>query len=198
MFCISATNAAAETGCNGPKTLFTDQFQDDAGGWALSSAVKIGDGSFDVQLQPNGMLANLNVSHTVKGDVNFCATAVWPDDNSGILGAGVLFWGEDAKNYFQFGVLNTGKYWLARKRKGEWQVIVNSAPSDAIDTTPGATNTLRVDASGNDVSLYVNDQKLQELRGQQPKGGWRFGLSGDNFDTKASAELNFSSVKVTN
>jgi hypothetical protein len=36
------------------------------------------------------------------------------------------------------------------------------------------------------------------LRGQAPKTGWHFGLSGDNFDKEKGARLAFKSVKVTN
>jgi hypothetical protein len=39
---------------------------------------------------------------------------------------------------------------------------------------------------------------VRYLRGQAPRGGWRFGLSGDNFDKEKDARLVFRSVKVTN
>jgi hypothetical protein len=38
---------------------------------------------------------------------------------------------------------------------------------------------------------------VRDLRGQAPKGGWRFGLSGDNFNTAKDARVVFKSVKVT-
>jgi hypothetical protein len=189
----AATPAMA---CEGGATIFADQFSDDAGGWALNPAVKVGDGNFTFALQPDGMQANLNISHTVQGDVDICADGVWPTADTGILGEGVLFWGQDAKNYFQFGILNTGKYWIARKRDGEWEVVVQNVPADAIKTGPGDTNTLRVDASGNVADFYINGTKIRELRGQEPQGGWRFGLSGDNFDKKDGADVTFSSVTV--
>ena len=37
-----------------------------------------------------------------------------------MLGAGLLFWGEDNRTYFQFGILNNGKFWIARKQDGKW------------------------------------------------------------------------------
>ncbi|WP_141693799.1 hypothetical protein [Methyloligella halotolerans] len=190
--------AAANAACDGSNEVFSDDFQDDAGGWALNRAVKIADGTFTFDLQPDEMQANLNVSHTIDQDVKICADAVWPEEEPGILGAGILFWGEDAKNYFQFGVLNTGKYWIARKENDRWQVIVQNVTSDAIKTGKGETNTLRIEANGDQVGFYVNGEKLRELRGQQPKGGWRFGLSGDNFDRQSAEAITFSSVTVTN
>jgi hypothetical protein len=39
---------------------------------------------------------------------------------------------------------------------------------------------------------------VRDLRGQAPKGGWRFGLSGDNFEKDKDARVLFKSLKVTN
>ena len=41
---------------------------------------------------------------------------------------------------------------------------------------------------GNTASFFINGTKVRDLRGQPPKGGWRFGLSGDNFDKDKDAE----------
>ena len=53
-------------------------------------------------------------------------------------------------------------------------------------------------ASGDSATFFINGEKVRDLRGQAPKGGWRFGLSGDNFDKDKDARLVFRSVKVTN
>ena len=53
-------------------------------------------------------------------------------------------------------------------------------------------------ASGDTATFFINGEKVRDLRGQAPKGGWRFGLSADNFDKDKDARLVFRSVKVTN
>ena len=53
-------------------------------------------------------------------DADICSGTVWPTGDQPILGAGLLFWGEDNRTYFQFGVLNNGKFWIARKQDGKW------------------------------------------------------------------------------
>ena len=70
--------------------------------------------------------------------------------------------------------------------------------STAIKTLPGATNTLRVKTNGNTATFFINGTKVREVRGQAPKTGWRFGMSGDNFDKQKEAKVVFKSVKVTN
>ena len=142
------------------------------------------------------MQSDLNVTYTVD-DADICSETVWPDGGSTILGAGLLFWGEDNRNYLQFGVLNNGKFWIARRQDGKWYTIVENVDSSAIKVKPGESNILRVKTSGGVATFFINGTKVRDLRGQAPKGGWRFGLSGDNFDKAKDARVVFKSVKVT-
>jgi hypothetical protein len=188
----------AAAACEGEQIIFEDKFADDAGGWPLRDTVEVKDGSFVFKLPPDDMQSNLNVTFTVK-DADICSETVWPGGEQPMLGAGLLFWGEDNRTYFQFGILNNGKFWIARKQDGKWLgTIAANVDSSAINQGPGAANTLRVKTSGNSVTFYINGTKVRALRGQAPKGDWRFGLSGDNFDKQKNAEVVFKAVKVTN
>jgi len=192
---LPALRAAA---CEGQEVIFEDKFADDAGGWPIKESVEVKDGSFTFKLPADDMQSNLNVTYTVK-DADICSETVWPAGDQPILGAGLLFWGEDNRTYFQFGVLNNGKFWIARKQDGKWLgTVAANIDSAAINKAEGASNTLRVKANGNTVTFFINGTKVRELRGQAPKGGWRFGLSGDNFDKQKDARVTFKSVKVTN
>ena len=183
--------------CEGTDIVFEDKFSDDAGGWAINKDVEVKDGSFTFKLPPDAMQSDLNVTYSVN-DADICAEGVWPDDGSSILGAGLLFWGEDNKNYLQFGVLNNGKFWIARRIEAKWHTIVENFSSSAIKVKPGEANVLRVKTSGDTATFFINGEKVRDLRGQAPKAGWRFGLSADNFDKDKDARLVFRSVKVTN
>lgn len=182
--------------CEGTQVVFEDKFTDDAGGWAINQDVEVKDGSFTFRLPPDAMQSDLNVTYTVD-DADICSETVWPDGGSTILGAGLLFWGEDNRNYLQFGVLNNGKFWIARRQDGKWYTIVENVDSSAIKVKPGESNMLRVKTSGGVATFFINGTKVRDLRGQAPKGGWRFGLSGDNFDKAKDARVVFKSVKVT-
>jgi len=182
--------------CEGTQVVFEDKFTDDAGGWAINQDVEVKDGSFTFRLPPDAMQSDLNVTYTVD-DADICSETVWPDGGSTILGAGLLFWGEDNRNYLQFGVLNNGKFWIARRRDGKWYTIVENVDSSAIKVKSGESNILRVKTSGGVATFFINGTKVRDLRGQAPKGGWRFGLSGDNFDKAKDARVVFKSVKVT-
>ncbi len=194
---LVAANGQASA-CDGGKILFEDKFDDDAGGWSLKNTIEVKDGSFVFKLPADDMQSNLNVTFTLH-DADICADAVWPEGGDlPVLGAGLLFWGENNRTYYQFGILNNGRYWIARKQDGAWLgTIAANIDSPAINTSPGAVNTLRVDAKGNTLAFYINGTKVRELRGQAPSGGWRFGLSGDNFDKSKEATVLFTDMKVT-
>jgi hypothetical protein len=194
----SAAPAWRAAACEGQNVIFEDQFHDDAGGWSIKDNMEVKDGAFTFKLPPDDMSSNLNVTFTVK-DADICTDTVWPEGDQPVLGAGLLFWGEDTRTYFQFGILNNGKFWIARKQDGKWLgTIAANVDSTAIKTLPGATNTLRVKTNGNSVTFYINGTKVRDLRGQAPKTGWRFGLSGDNFDKQKEAKVIYKSMKVTN
>jgi Domain of Unknown Function (DUF1080) len=193
---VAAAFAWPASACEGTEIVFEDKFADDSGGWAINQDVEVKDGSFTFKLPPDAMQSDLNVTYTVN-DADICSETVWPDGGSTILGAGLLFWGEDNRNYLQFGVLNNGKFWIARRQDGKWYTIVENVDSNAIKVKPGESNMLRVKASGGVATFFINGTKVRDLRGQAPKGGWRFGLSGDNFDKVKDARVVFRSVKVT-
>lgn len=196
-------SAGQARACEGGKVLFEDTFRNDGGGWSDKKAVSVGDGALTFTLPADDMQSNLNVMFNVE-DADVCAETVWPhgaaqDETQQILGAGLLFWGEDNRSYYQFGILNNGRYWIARKKDGAWVgTIAANIDSPAINTAPGAANTLRVDAKGSQLGFYINGTKVRALRGQAPKGSWRFGLSGDNFDKTNGAIVLFTKMKVTN
>lgn len=185
--------------CEGTEIVFEETFENDAGGWSDKANVEVQNGSLVFKLPADQMQSNLNVTFTVE-DADICAEAVWPaGGDRPVLGAGLLFWGEDNRTYYQFGVLNNGRFWIARKQDGAWVgTIAANIDTPAIETSPGASNTLRVVAKGNALAFYINGTKVRELRGQAPKGPWRFGLSGDNFDKDSEAMVIFTNVKVTN
>jgi hypothetical protein len=193
--CASGGQAIA---CDGSNVIFEDKFEDDAGGWSIKETIDVKDGTFVFKLPPDDMQSNLNVTFMVK-DADICAEAVWPESgDQPVLGAALLFWGENNRTYYQFGILNNGRFWISRKQDGAWHgTIAANIPTPAINTGPGASNTLRVDAKGNSLIFYINGTKIRALRGQSPSGGWRFGISGDNFDKTKDATVLFTNMKVT-
>lgn len=203
---VLLANSSKSLACEGSEVFFEDKFENDAGGWSQKKTVSIGDGALTFTLPADDMQSNLNVMFSVE-DADVCAEAVWPHGTAlekaaerkrQILGAGLLFWGENNRTYYQFGILNNGRYWIARKHNGAWVgTIAANIDSPAIKTAPGSANTLRVDAKGDGLAFYINGTKVREVRGQAPKGAWRFGVSGDNFDKSSEASLLFTNMKVT-
>ena len=156
-FALVLTGAPAlrAVACEGQEVIFEDKFVDDAGGWPIKDSIEVKDGSFIFKLPPDDMQSNLNVTYTVR-DADICSETVWPNGDQPILGAGLLFWGEDNRTYFQFGVLNNGKFWIARKQDGKWLgTVAANVDSPAIKKEPGAANMFD--------SPVENELQLKEL-----------------------------------
>jgi hypothetical protein len=183
-FLVLAATPVRALGCEGSEVIFEDRFSDDAGGWAINDAVEVKDGTFALKLAPETS-ANSHHLHFHE-NATICSRS-GPRASGRRRRPSVL--GLD-KDYF-VRHLESGKYWIARKLDGRWHTIVENIDTSAINTAPGATNTLRVKASGNTASFYINGTKVRDLRGQAPKSGWRFGLSGDNFDKDKETKLFF-------
>ena len=171
--CCVAFLPGIASACEGNDVIFEDNFANDSGGWALHPAIEVKDGNFIIKLKPDDLQTDLNITFTVD-DADVCSEAVWPDGDQKILGAGLLFWGEDSKDFFQFGILNNGKYWIARKQDGKWHTIVENVESSAIKTDAGAANQLRVKVDGRHGVLL--HQRHQGARSARPAAQRRLAL----------------------
>ncbi|MBI2976049.1 MAG: hypothetical protein HYY33_03770 [Chloroflexi bacterium] len=72
---------------------------------------------------------------------------------------GVIFRYRDNANFYMFGVSCDGKYRLAKRVDGVFEVMVDLTDSNAI-LKLGQNNTVGVRAVGDQISMYANDQYL--------------------------------------
>jgi hypothetical protein len=76
---------------------------------------------------------------------------------------GGLVWRmQDGDNYYRFTISNTGQYVLKKEVDGEWQTLIPATASPHINTGIAANN-LKVVASADLISIYVNDQHLADI-----------------------------------
>ena len=167
-----ATGAMACAGQTGA-VIFDDTFPDDSGGWEFTV------GSAEVvppvlKLTPNGTISTLNLTfNAVNGD--YCAEVKLPQakpDN--YVGFGLDFWAKDYTNLMSFIVYTNKTAGLYKLTDGAWTSIYTGTDIN-VDTTPGATNTVRVIAKDGKITLMLNDTKLKVVRAQIPEGNLRFG-----------------------
>ena len=88
---------------------------------------------------------------------------------------GMVFRGPSyTKGYF-FGLTCSGSYFLDYL-DGKYIPIIGDTASQSINTGSGQTNRLGVLANGENLTLYINDQKVQELRDPNFTGQGVFGI----------------------
>ena len=187
----------AAWGCEGKTLIFEDKFQDDLGGWDKEPAMKIEDGS--MVLRPtgsNGSLSELNTAFLAT-DVDVCAEVVLPREfpETGPT-AGLLFWAVDYSNMYLSVVSLKGQAFLYRRSNQKWFKIWDQEAPRA-KQGPGASNLLRVVAKGNLVTVFVNGEKVREVRVQAPSGETRFGTYVERDKPVEGQTFAFKNFKVT-
>jgi len=175
--------------------IFEDTFPDDSGGWELTV------GSSEVippvlKLTPKGTSTTLNLTfNAVSAD--YCAEVKLPQGKpDNYVGFGLDFWAKDYTSLMSFIVYTNKTAGLYKLTDGVWTAIYNGNDVN-VDTTPGATNTVRVIAKDGKITLMLNGTVLKAVRAQVPEGNLRFGAYAEiqtNIDDGPSVEVTSYSV----
>jgi hypothetical protein len=176
--------------------LFQDDFTDPSSGWLTER-----DADHIIDYENNGFriwgnraqfdywsIPNLNFS-----DVRIEVDAVkigGPDNNS----FGVIC-RYSHENFYGFIISSDGYYGISKRKNGDHQII----GAEGMKTSPviqqgTATNHIRADCIGNDLTLYVNGEKLQEVTDNDfPNGD--VGLLAGSFDV-GGIDIRFNRFQV--
>lgn len=186
--------------CKGPATLFSDDFREVDESWGVEGdSVTVDEGRVVIKPDANTMY-KLLYSGTDLENMDYCVTVRMPnntpEDTRGSM-AGMVFWAQDYSNLFAFEISVDGRVALERLSKGKWTNVLDWRKVDGINAGPAAKNILGVTASGNTLTLYVNDAKVGTIKATHPEGGGQIGLIGQSEKGKRNA-WKFLSLKVTN
>ncbi|HEX7976864.1 MAG TPA: hypothetical protein VF498_20825 [Anaerolineales bacterium] len=177
--------------------LFQDNFSNPSSGWdrvkAVEGETNYAQGAYRIQVfQPKqSVWANPGLNFT---DVRIEVDAVkssGPDNNS----LGVICRAND-KNNFYFFIISSDGYYGIGKFNGQDQALLGSKamlPSEKI-LKGEASNHLRADCVGSQLTLYVNGEKIGEAQDSQLSSG-DVGLIAGAFDT-AGTDISFSHFSV--
>ncbi|HWA99353.1 MAG TPA: hypothetical protein VG713_12710 [Pirellulales bacterium] len=86
--------------------------------------------------------------------------------------AGIVFWGDDNKNYYLAALRPDGLFTVSKQADGDWTFPINKVQVAA----PGQQFTLRVVTRGSTATIYAGDQPIGTVDGGPPKNGQRVGL----------------------
>jgi len=166
--------------CKPEKASFYDDFHKTDLGWniTISDQIHYADGQLVlIPAADKPKIANyLSLRYE---NVTICAHIKSPSQIKALdsgAAAGVIFWAGDNDNYYLAQIRPDGSYSIYRRIAGTWVTLIPRTKSDQIKSEPSAINEVTVIIVGDFAALFVNNAKLQEFRGQSPKGGGAFGL----------------------
>jgi hypothetical protein len=113
--------------------------------------------------------------------------------------AGLLFWVQDGRNYYQAVIAPNGYFTVARivdgkvvaKRPVDWKKL------DSIQTGAEQKNTLRVTAKGPAVQISVNGKTAASFTGEPPRSPSYLGMMAASADSKKGDSWSVSDLKET-
>lgn len=198
---INAAPAAATAECGSGRVLFEDKLDAHDPMWGMKDAeVTIGGGRAEFDPTPGSSTLRWNRAF-VFGDLDACASVqlAKPTANPTASYAGLLFWVQDSRNYYQAAVAPNGYFTVARvvdgkvvaKRPIAWTKVA------AIKTGANERNTLRVAVKGAEVQVSINGQQVGSFHGEPPRGPSYIGMLASSAASKAGDTWSISDLKVT-
>jgi hypothetical protein len=173
---------------NQQSVLFQDDFSDSNSGWDHSStqngSTDYESGGYRIHVDTANYEKWANPSKVFQDDVRIEVDATktgGPDNND----FGVLCRYQDTDNYYQLVITSDGYAAIIKLENGKATVISSSdGKLQSVDgiNSGAATNHIRADCIGSDLSLYANGTQVATASDSSYTGG-DVGLSGGTYDT---------------
>lgn len=198
---LSTGSVASAPGCAGGKVLFVDGFKTHDPTWGPKDArLKISSGEAVLRPLPGTRTFRWNRVF-VFDDVDACATvrlAKHTTDPTSSY-AGLMFWVQDNRNYYQAVIAPNGYFTVARvvdgkvaaRRPVEWTKL------DVVKTGAKEKNTLRVAAKGDNVEISVNGKQVATFKGDPPKQPSYIGMLAASAASRRGDTWSITDFKVT-
>ena len=168
----ATTADASQSQCADGKVLFVDDFEKHDPAWgAKNSRLRIASGEAVVSPAPGTRTFRWNRAF-VFDDLIACATVRLNKNTSDPTAsyAGLMFWVEDNRNYYQAVVAPSGYFTIARVVDGK---VKRSRPvdwtkTDVVKTGAKKENTLRVALKGENAEISINGEQVASFKGEPP------------------------------
>lgn len=194
-FGLLAIAASSALACEGDVILLEDHFESNSHVWSTTGAVTYEDGLIEMKVKSG--IADKILANPIYKDIDACADMqVTAGSNLPGIYVGLAFWATDRDNLYTFQVSPSGVAGVFRLKAGKWSTIVEDTKSDAIKDGRDRVNTLRVTTEGDDATVYVNDEKIADFKGEAPEGGQNVGFVAQASD-QSSATFQFDNFKMT-
>jgi hypothetical protein len=196
-----AVNPASPPVCGSGKVLFDDAFKEHDPTWGpKNDQLAISSGEAVFSPEPGNPALRWNRVF-VFGDLDACASVRLAKETGDPTAsyAGLIFWVQDSRNYYQAVIAPNGFFTVARivdgkavaKRPVEWKKVVS------VNTGAKEKNTLRVTTKGSEVQIAINGQPAGSFTGEPPSAPSYIGMLAASAAGKKGDTWSISDFKVT-
>lgn len=196
-----ALATASAPGCGTGKVLFDDSFNDHDPTWGIKDdQLAIAGGEAVFSPAPGTVALRWNRVF-VFGDLDACASVRLAKETGDPTAsyAGLIFWVQDSRNYYQAVIAPNGYFTVARivdgkplaKRPVEWTKV------GAVSAGAKEKSTLRVTAKGPDVQISINGKPAASFTGEPPHAPSYIGMLASSAASKKGDTWSISDFKVT-
>lgn len=198
---ISTGAVDAFKGCAEGKVLFEDSFKAHDPAWGpKDSRLKIASGEAVLTPVPGTRTFRWNRGFVFDG-FDACATLRLASNTSDPTSsyAGLMFWVEDNRNFYQAVVAPNGYFTVARVTDGkvEGKRPVAWTKLDVVKTGAKEKNTLRVVTKDDKVTIFVNGKEVASFTGEAPKKPSHIGMLAASAPSRKGDAWSISDLKVT-
>jgi hypothetical protein len=198
---ISTGTVTSAPGCAEGKVLFEDGFQSHDPTWGPKDArLTISSGEAVFNPVPGTRTFRWNRAF-VFDDVDACATIRLAKNTTDPTAsyAGLMFWVEDDRNYYQAVLAPSGYFTVARVADGKvaGERPVDWTKLDVVKTGAKEKNTLRVTSKGSQVEISVNGKQVASFKGEAPGGPSYIGILAASAPSKKGDTWSIADFKVT-
>lgn len=198
---ISTGAVEPRKGCGSGEVLFADAFQTHDPTWGPKDArLSIDNGEAVLSPVPGTRTLRWNKAF-VFDDIDACASVRLAKNttDSTTSYAGLIFWVEDDRNFYQAVLAPNGYFTVARVVDGEAQEKrpVDWTKVDVAETGAKETNTLRVMTKGNKVTILVNGKEVASFEGEAPVDPSYVGLLAASASSRKGDTWTVSDFRVT-
>lgn len=165
----------------------SDDFSDPESGWPVdeeAGAYGYADGVFQITVDPDvyrWVLKDADVYEDISLEVDVTLAAGGADAYAGLICRST----EDG--YFYTDISPAGDFTIGQISGGDVNVLADWTESDAIDTSEGAVNLLRMDCIGDTITAYVNGELLGTVDVEAAAGG--YGFEAGNLESASEAAI---------
>jgi hypothetical protein len=177
--------------------LFSDDFSQDNGLWEVfteeNASAQIINGQLSLSVAaPDSVVVSVLALTVTDFDLTLTATFNAGDPANSY---GLIFRYLDNANFYRLDLTGDGLRSISRRAQEQWVALTDLQANPAIQTGPGASNTIRLTGQADLFTVYANNTLLGSVSDNNLPAG-RLGVCASTFDDP-TMQVSFDAINIT-